>query len=55
MKRLRDYKLELGWLLLVVLLFLASPSDPSAQRTDQNYPDTARWCDDVSGWCEEML
>jgi hypothetical protein len=48
---LRDYKLELRWLLLVILLFLASPSHPSAQDA-QNLPDEAPgWCDDVPGWC----
>jgi hypothetical protein len=50
MAKLREYKLELVWLALVILLFAGASVEPSA--ADYNWEDAARDCSSSSGWCE---
>ena len=50
MKILREYTLELGWLLLVIVLFMAQASRTSA--SNWSYEDSSRSCEDASSWCE---
>jgi hypothetical protein len=46
---LRAYRFELCWLLLLIAIFLLSPSRSSANSF--HWIDLAFDCDSVSGWC----
>jgi len=49
-KRLRQYTLELGWLLLLILLFAAQATRTAA--SNWAYEDGSRSCEDATAYCE---
>ena len=50
MRRLGDYKLELAWLLLLLVLFAVSPAGSFAQEA-WNQDDVPGDCPSTNGWC----
>ena len=53
MSTVRDYTLELCWLLLLVLLLTLTPAR-AATAEGRNFEDEAADCSDDGGWCMEM-
>jgi hypothetical protein len=49
MRNVREYRFELCWMLLLVLLFWAIPVRSSAD--DRDWEDGAGDCPGSSGWC----
>jgi len=53
MSTVRDYTLELCWLLLLVLLLTLTPAR-SATAEGRDFEDEAGDCAGESGWCLDM-
>ena len=54
MTRLREYKFEVCWLLLLVLLCAWSPAEPAAEWWNQD-DESPSQCPETNGWCPEQI
>ena len=54
MKRFRGYVLELTWMLLLIVMFLLTPTRSSAQLA-WDWLDFALDCSSDEGWCVPLL
>jgi hypothetical protein len=50
MRSLREYRFECCWLVLLIILFLLAPAQPSS-ATGFDWQDLAFDCDSTAGWC----